>query len=188
MNRRKCWILFAVSVLVAGSVLSAHAQYLKIDGIPGRDTYDGEEGWIDIDADDIPHPFFSHAIHRDAEGNKMAAFVVVKEIDETSVLIYLAMLKGTVIDEVTYVSYVGGYMKWTFRDVTIVSIEIRGCSWQEYLYRSQEYEEITLRFKKIEWEYTTYDPDEEPVVGGWDVESDTEIPPPTAVNGFSAHQ
>ena len=192
MNRRRCWILFAVSVLLTGSVLSAHAQYpyLKIDGIPGEDTYDGEEGWIEIWYRQIPHPLFSHVMHRDSEGNKIAAFVVVKEIDETSIPICLAMLKGGVIEELTCViDYWQGFMKWTFQEVTIASVRQFTTEEPQSVvagYRgSSSIEEIKFTFKRIEWEYTDGD---KKVVGGWNVESDTEIPPPTAVNGFTAHQ
>ena len=187
MLRTTRFSLLTVLVLFAGSALSLQADpYLKIHGIPSDYTHNGEKGWIDARSNQFhPRPFTLSMTH-DSDGNKISEFVVTKEVDETSIPISLALLRGTVIEEITCVVYqVGmGTMKWTFEDVMIKSIRLIS---QDDTYGVTALEEIRFTFKRVKWDYGDGYPPEK-VVGGWDIESDAEIPLPTGVDGFTAHQ
>ena len=74
-------------------------------------------------------------------------------------------------------------IRWKLTDVTIVSVRVFTVAVESYRGET-EIEEIKFSFKRIEWEYISYNAEKKTVVGGWNVESDTEIPPPAAVKDF----
>lgn len=160
----------------------AYDGFLQIDGIPGESADPAHEGWIEIIS-------FSHNMSRPAEAQKSKHydFIVLKEIDKSSPLLYEALNTGSNISEVklelctenvTFATYTLRNVKVT--SVRILSLEEALSTFGNRRHNPLAMEEISFSYDQILWEYIPISESGEPeasVSAGWDVTEDKPITP-----------
>lgn len=136
--------------------------YLKLDGIPGESTDSKHKDWIEVVS-------FSHGVEQEGASRSgggestvgrahFADFCVVKRLDKSSPKLALTCASGAHIAtakmelcQATKDKH--PYMKYNLFDVVISAVKPSGQNTSNTL----PLEEVTMRYSKIEWEYTPMD-------------------------------
>ena len=136
--------------------------YLKLDGIDGESTDSKHKDWIEVLS-------YSHAVEQEGASRSgggqgtvgranFSDFSVVKYIDKASPKIVLtcasgAHVKSAKMELCQSTKDKHPYMKYTLSDVVISSVKPSGQQTNNQL----PMEEVSMRFAKIEWEFTPMD-------------------------------
>lgn len=140
------------------------AAYMKLGDIKGESTDQGHKDWILIES-------FSSGVTRtvgsgakDQQRSRASTvlqdYVVVRELDKSSVPLWLTCVNGTPVKEVEIhlCTQVAGkdepYLKIKLEDVYVTSYSLHGTKHAE----PQPTEQITLNCTNVETTYVTVDP------------------------------
>lgn len=158
--------------------------YLKIDAIPGESTDSKHKEWVQVIA------FTTGLVqqgHSQSGGGKQTSgrvdiqdFVVTKEVDKSSPKFAVSCASAThfpkaIIDVCQQSGEKHIFMKYTLTDVLISSVTGGGSSQGQNMHPT---ENVSMRFSKIEWEYTPVDQSGKPqpaVKAGWDMKENKSV-------------
>ncbi|MHC4460355.1 MAG: Hcp family type VI secretion system effector [Planctomycetota bacterium] len=158
------------------AVSMATDMYLWIDGVPGESTDDRHRDWIDIVSFDSKVSTVAGGTQTSGGGStgtrpEFAEITVGKVIDKATPKLSLHCCNGRHIPEVIIelcraMGEKQVYMKYTLQDVIVSAVG------PVTVDPSNQLEQVSFRFGRIEWEYTLTDPDGSPggtVQEGWDL-------------------
>jgi len=136
--------------------------YLKLDGIPGESTDSKHKEWIEVVS-------FSHGVEQEGSSRSgggestvgrahFSDFCVVKRLDKSSPKLALTCASGAHVASAKMelcqsTKDKHPYMKYELTDVVISAVKPSGQNTSNTL----PLEEVTMRYSKIQWEYTPMD-------------------------------
>jgi len=158
-------------------------MYLQIDGIKGDSTNAAHKDWIELESysHGVSQPVGASWSAQGAHAGSIAQhseFSFAKRLDSSSPTLCLYCCKGSAIKKVVFeISRPLGdqttFMKYTFTDCIVSGISTSGSASEA---DPVPMEQVSIRYSKIEWEYTPTDTKgkkQSAVKASWDVSKNT---------------
>ena len=167
-----------IAAAIDGGIINvtptAYDAFIEIDGIPGSSIDSGHENWI-------PLLDFSQ-VGLTSRGH--GEFIILKEIDKSSPLLYLGASQGKYISQAVLEKDLGNgiLMRYRFYDVILKEVDSSSPKLMKMIDKStpnlaaigpieevssyRHMEEVSFSYGKVEWEYVSPG---ETVSAGWDI-------------------
>ena len=164
----------APAVDVGNASGQAFVAYLKLDGVTGESQDVNHSGWIEVLAYSFGISPASTATGSGGSGGKasFSDFQIVKVLDKSSPVLFQDAASGKVITSGTLelVRPDGQvFMDYKLSNVFVTGVQDLGSG-----ANGTADEQVSLRFSKIEWDYTSYDVTGQAggtVTGAWDLKT-----------------
>lgn len=156
----------------------AYDAYIQLDGIPGSATDEKHKNWIEVLSFHwgVEQQGASRSTGGDQTTGKanLRDLSFVKVVDQSSPKLALICATGGhiakgVLEWCQATGQKHCFMKYSLADIVISSVQLGGTTGGD---ESKPTEEVSMRYSKIEWEYTPVDKDgkaQAATKGNWDL-------------------